>query len=448
MKQKIAFLLIVLFWIPGLSAQSIRYESSLAKAKQLSENEHKPLAILITVQQPVLTPAFVNFFSDKRVIDQYNNSFINYRIDLSNTSETEKLVQTYHVSRIPCLLFLDAKGGILFSEPLLLTRPELLLASADKALKMAKEKSIIDFDNEYANGQTGNDFLKSYILKREKAGIRNNAALIEKYVQGLKVADLNDYSEVLFILKAGPVINNAAFKLSLLNKNVYDSVFKNEPLAIRQAINNSIIGNSMLRAIDDKDRDLAFAIANYTRSTWKSNYQEGLKQSELQYIQYYWGAKDTLQYLRQASSYYDSYYMRLTVDSIQKIDALKIITARERAEIGQETDDSERNGTKIISYSLDSNRYALELNNAAWNFYLVAGSRMEYLTKAMLWSKRSIELQPKPAYYDTYAHLLYKLKFYETAESIQKQAVELAQTNKESPEKYEEELRKIKTRKL
>jgi hypothetical protein len=448
MKQKIAFLLIILFWMPGLSAQQVRYASSLEKAKQLSENEQKPLAILLTVRQPVSNPASVNFFSDKRVIDQYNNNFINYRIDLSDTSDVQKIVQTYHVSRFPSLLFLDAKGGILFSEPLPLPRPELLSASADKALKMAKEKSIVDFDNEYANGKTGNDFLKSYILKRENAGIRNNAALIEEYAKGLKVSDLNDYREVLFILKAGPVINGVAYKLSLLNKDVYDSIFKKEPLAIRKAINDAIIGNSMQRAIDDKNRDLAFAIANYTRSTWKSNYKEGQKQSELKYIQYYWGIKDTLQYLQRAGIYYDFNYMQLTVDSIRKIDASKIIAVRESAEMGQETGYSERNGTKIIGYSLATDQYASELNNAAWKFYLIAGNREEHLIKAMLWSKRSIELQPKPAYYDTYAHLLYKLQLYETAESVQKQAVDLAKANKEPQDKYEEELRKIKARVL
>lgn len=434
--------------MPALSAQQIRYESSMEKANQLAKNEQKPLAILITVRQPVAKLSFLNFFSDKRVIDQFNTHFINYKIDLSDASDAEKLVQTYHVNRFPCLLYLDAKGGVLFSDPLLLPRPELLLASADKALKMAKEKSIVDFDNEYATGKVSNDFLKAYILKRENAGIHNNAALIEQYVKGLKVSDLNDYGEVLFILKAGPVINSNAYKLSLLNKETHDSIFNKEPLAIRQAINNTIIGNSMQRAIADKDRDLAFAIANYTRNTWRVNYQEGQKQYQLKLVQYYWGIKDTLSYLREASFYCDSYYMGLTVDSIRKIDALNFSTLKENAEMEPEAGYSERNGTKIIRYSLVSDRYASELNNVAWNFYSIASNREVHLFKALLWSKRSIDIQPKPAYYDTYAHLLYRVKFFEMAESMQKQAVELAKTNKESPTKYEEELRKIKARVL
>jgi len=448
MKQKIVFLFIVLCCMPALSAQQIRYESSIEKASQLAKNQQKPLAILITVRQPAAKPSFLNLFIDRKVIDLFNTNFINYKIDLSDASEATKFVQTYNVNRFPCLLFLDAKGGVLFSDPLLLSRPDLLLASADKALKMAKEKSLVDFDNEYATGKVSNEFLKSYILKRENAGMRNNAALIEQYAKGLKVSDLNDYREVLFILKAGPVINSVAYKLSLLYQETYDSIFKKEPLTIRLAIDNAIIGNSMQRAIAYKDRNLAFAIANYTRNTWRSNNQEGQKQYQLKYIQYYWGIKDTLSYLRLANVYYDTYYMGLTVDSIRKIDALNLSTLKENVEIEHETGYSERNGTKIIRYFLTSERYASELNNAAWNFYSIAGNREEFLIKAMLWGKRSIDLQPKPAYYDTYAHLLYRLKFFEMAESVQKQAVELAKTNKESSEKYEEELRKIKARVL
>jgi len=66
----------------------------------------------------------------------------------------------------------------------------------------------------------------------------------------------------------------------------------------------------------------------------------------------------------------------------------------------------------------------------------------------MLWSKRSIELSPKSTFYDTYAHLLYKLKFYDEAESMQRIAVESGRAEKTDTKILEREYEKIKKRSL
>jgi hypothetical protein len=92
--------------------------------------------------------------------------------------------------------------------------------------------------------------------------------------------------------------------------------------------------------------------------------------------------------------------------------------------------------------------YAAELNNGAWNFYLMAADKDEYLIKAMQWSRRSIELSPKAAFYDTYAHLLYRLKLYDESESMQKKALELSGANKAEIKIFQEEYNKIKQRDL
>ena len=86
----------------------------------------------------------------------------------------------------------------------------------------------------------------------------------------------------------------------------------------------------------------------------------------------------------------------------------------------------------------------VELNNAAWRVYSWSKDK-NMLAKALLWSQQSIELAPKPEYYDTLAHLLYRLKFYNEAESMQLRAVELAPRSSTS---FQKELTKIKKRQL
>jgi hypothetical protein len=66
----------------------------------------------------------------------------------------------------------------------------------------------------------------------------------------------------------------------------------------------------------------------------------------------------------------------------------------------------------------------------------------------MMWSKRSIEYAPHAAFYNTYAHLLYKLKLFDEAERMQKNAIETAKAENRDTEHFEAEYKKMKSRTL
>jgi hypothetical protein len=446
MKLSINILFIAFFSLGSLQAQKINYESSFEKAKKLSSQQKKPLAILITIEPPVYTPNFMNGLNDEKVIEKFNSSFINYKADRADTLASGKIIKEYKIFRFPSFIFLDTKGGFMFTDIAFLSKPQPLMDIARRAIAAAKEKSLIEYDSAYAAGNNSIDFLKDYISKRERAGITGNDDLIEKYVFKLKVSDLYNYGEVLFILKAGPIADGNAYKLASLNKHLVDSIFKTEPLADRIAMNNATITNTMNSAIAGKSVSRAMAAANFTRSSWSNNPIEGQKNWILKLMQYYKAVKDTTKYLQQAAVFYEQYYMRLTVDSVRKRDSLNYITARNNArEIARiNINDTTIRRTFSFIYSKDS--YATELNNAAWIFYQMAFNKNDYLFKAMLWSRRSIELSPKPAFFDTYAHLLYKLKFFDEAESMQRKAVELAKADKIDTKLFQAEYEKIKKR--
>jgi hypothetical protein len=103
---------------------------------------------------------------------------------------------------------------------------------------------------------------------------------------------------------------------------------------------------------------------------------------------------------------------------------------------------------RTISFLYSKDSYATELNNAAWTFYQMAANKNDYLFKAMLWSRRALELSAKPAFYDTYAHLLYRLKFFDEAEGMQRKAIESAKADKTDTKRFQEEYEKIKKKTL
>jgi len=448
MKLSLSILFITIFCLGPIQAQKINYQASFEKAKSLAIQQKRPLAILITIEPPVYSPNFLNGLNDEKVIEKFNSSFINYKADRSDTAASGKIIKEYKIFRFPSFIFLDAKGGFMFTEIAFLSRPQPLMDIAERAIAATKEKSLVEYDSSYASGNYSTVFLKDYILRREKAGITNNAELIEKYVFGLKVSDLYNYDDVLFILKAGPIADGNAYKLASLNRQLIDSIFKTEPLADRIAMNNATITNTMNSAIANKSISRAMAAANFTRSTWVSNSLEGQKNWSLKMMQYYKGVKDTTKYLQQASGFYEQYCMRLTVDSVRKRDSLNYITAKKNAREISRTSINDTTTRRAFSFSYTKDSYATELNNAAWTFYQMAVNKNDYLLKAMLWSRRALELSEKPAFYDTYAHLLYRLKFFDEAESMQRKAIELGKAYKIDTKLSQEEYEKIRKKTL
>ena len=103
---------------------------------------------------------------------------------------------------------------------------------------------------------------------------------------------------------------------------------------------------------------------------------------------------------------------------------------------------------RSFSFKYSKNAFSAELNNGAYGIYETGTQNPKYLTNALLWSKRSIELDPQAAFYDTLAHLLYRLGFYSEALATQEKAVELARSTKQPYKHLQDELVKIKNKTL
>ncbi|MEO6734134.1 MAG: hypothetical protein ABIN01_23130 [Ferruginibacter sp.] len=447
MKKCTLLLAALLFCFVASWSQKINYQKSFEEAKRLSLEQDKPMAILFTMQPPAYANNNLAVLTSPEVVATFNGSFINYKIARED-SASKRIIMQYRVTRFPSLVFLDSKGGLMFKDINVVPIPSHLVANVQQAIDANKEKSLIDFDKEYLSGNYDSNFLKEYINKRKMAGIRDNSELIEKYVDFLTIADLDNYSQVLYILQAGPVADGKAYRLAYTNKKIIDSIYKTEPLEIRTAINNGIIANTMNSAVINKNLTRAYAAANFARTSWGKSYQEGQKNYTLNMLRYYRAIKDTVNYLREASIFYDAYYMSVTADSLKRRDENNKEKAKNSALQRALSGVPEGGALKSFSYAYATENFANELNNAAWSFYDIGTKDGTYLTKAMLWSKRSIELNPISAYYDTLAHLLYRLGLFAEAESTQKKAVDLSKTEKRNMEDMQEALTKIKKRTL
>jgi len=324
-------------------------------------------------------------------------------------------------------------------------------------------RNLSYYNAEFRKGNRDSEFLKQFLRKRREIGQLVEPPLLDAYVKQLPVKAFSQGAEVQFVLENGPVLGSQAYQLTHTDNKQKDSLYRVLPLAQRIIINNLIIKNTMEQAIATKNVNLATQGANFARTTWSPNYQRGARAYESNMLTFYKSTKDTANYLRQAVSFYERYYMNVSADSAAKVSAAAK-AFRQRQAAGQPFSSVPRPATAADQARLQDPRvtrvvttmttsgpppsFITELNNGAWAIYQTGTHNREYLLRATLWSKRTIELDPAAYDYDTLAHLLYRLQFYDEAEAKQKQAIVYARQEKIPAHAYEQELEKMKKRQL
>ena len=450
--------------------QKLNSQNSFSKAAELASKKNVPILLIVTVpniQRPVTVQGvkidFSTALDDKEVIEKINENFIVYKTVISDTSVRSVLSRS-SVNTFPAYVFLHPNKDVFYKDFGNFGNKERYFSMIKMALSAEKEKSLSELERDYLANEKDYVLLKQLIDTRKKAGINTNADLIEQYINSLKPSDFNNYESVLYILEAGPYINGNAYKIAFTNRKITDSIYKTEPLQKRLAFNNQMINNTITEAIKKKNIAMAYSVANFTRGTWNSDFTRGGKAYDSQMMRYYLGIKDTANYMRTAMFHYDRYYMKIGADSIKKIEAKdreasiqrNMPTMISKANmLSKEKMDSlmKLPGSAKITQSLTavgstSTSFAMELNNAAWQYYLTGTDNINYLTKAMIWSRRSIELNPLSGYYDTLAHILYRMKFFEEAIKTEEDAIKKSKTEGRTTDALEVELKKMKARKI
>lgn len=444
--KKLSVLLVVLTCLSFCYGQEITYQKTLDDALTLAVKKNKPVFVLLSPPPFRNVPANASFASGidtKEIIDFYNKNFISYKAEVTD-SAAARIRNRFHITIYPAYIFLDTKGQLIYKGSGNAALPDKYLDMAKQALaRVASGKTISNYEQLHRTGSMTADQLKDYITLKEELELFDNAALIDEYVNFLTIKSFDDYDQVFFILKAGPYAYGKAYNLSHTNAKLIDSIYKKEPLAIRTAINNRITLNTRNEAITTKNINMAQNNSRFSGGTWGKNYREGGRVSSLEMIYYYKAIKDTSNYYRQASFLYDTYYMNISADSAKKlqkriVDNLRTpLSAKANVKPVTDTIGKSAGVSKVASFSQvvaisSSLDVANVLNNAAYEFYSSGTRNTNYLYKALIWSKRAIDLRPTAGYYDTMAHLMYRLDFYDDALLNQKKAIDMASAGQRS----------------
>lgn len=431
------------------SFAQLKSEPTYQKTLEVATAKNLPILVYIMPMHfPSVSPngkPVVNGMDKPEVVDFYSKNFVFFKAKYGDSSAIP-FVQKYKLTRFPALIFTDSKGYLLSKDFIGMSFPEPYLNSGKAALNKLKAGNTLgDYEAKYRGGQVDPIFLKEFIKHKQSLGINDNSALIEQYVNSLKISDLNSYAEVLFILKSGPFINGKAYTLIHTNRQLVDSIYKTEPLADRIAMNTVMRENTMNEAIRTKSNLMMNNLSGFVYNVYKATPKEASKQSLYTRIYYAKAIKDTAQFIAYATSYYDMYYMGIGADSIKRMEKraaeqrTKIMTENAKKSIaeikkfmpaGRVKDSISIRPAALSGEPVSVVAYTL--NNAAWDVYSLGIKNPNMLIKAMIWSRRAIELSSTASFYDTMAHIMYRLKFRDEALFNQEKAVALATTEKKT----------------
>jgi hypothetical protein len=382
--------------------------------------------------------------SEKILKEKYATNFVSTKAKVGDSLHLV-MVKKYRIRETMGSFYLDTEGNVLYKNgnttSSAISYSEWAVKSIENAAKTA---DFMVLEQTYKSGNRTPDFLEKYIttlrgLDREADGIMN------EYIGKMTVDSLASDRVIQFVFEEGMSLNAPAYKAicTLNSKRKIDSVWCAMPESKRNKIANKTINQTFRDAIRGKNRSLMFQLDSYTRNSYGKNYRKGQIEADLQFINYYRAIKDSATFFRH-SNYVAQTVLFHAMDSLKKWESID----REEA-FGKNFDMMEKR-------MFTPGQYPNLLNTLAW-YYYEATDKPEYLEKALIWSQRSMDIfkelksmgkTENPAYLDTYAHVLYKLKRFDEAVEWQTKAIEAQKMTNIKSDGYELERDKMINRKL
>lgn len=382
-------------------------------------------------------------FNSPLIREKFGLNFICFRTD-GSTGIGKELAEKLEVECLPSSVYLDTDENPMARFCGSTSMDRAYLEKAEEALTKNRERPMKSLAEAYDKGDRSSELMRTYIGRRREMGLSTNE-LLDEYVQHLPADSLRSGAVLRFIFEQGPVVGSKADSVFRLNYPRTDSLYKAVGWNKAVELNNLITNNSLKKAIREKNELFAYRTATFRQRTYQNDYKGGAAARDWVMLRYYRGVQDTLQYLSFASRYYDAQFMPAKVDSIQNLDDLEN-QRRMRGIMPSSPAGTKKPvmGSMAFMANPNTQRYVSALNQAAWEFYEMTRDPT-YLSKALEWSKRTLEYREDGSSMDTYAHLLYRLGRKQEALDWQEKAVKKEQErNSPLTTSLQESLRKMK----
>jgi thiol-disulfide isomerase/thioredoxin len=441
--KKFTFLILALTIAVKVFSQGIEFEHSawkdvLQKAKQLN----KPIFVdVFTSWCGPCKQMSTNIFPLKEVGDQYNASFVCFKID-AEKGEGPDIAKTYQVKAFPTYLFINPDGELFYTKLGSMPADEFLKV-ANQALEAFKDKEPLSvLEKAYPDKKSDKAFMVNYINKRKALNLETVPAL-DDYLSLLTPKEFLTKQNLEFVLDHldGLTLDSKTYTLLIENKSKAFEIVGQDKKPVFDNIVSYALYGSQQKAIKNKDEKLMQQIVEENQ---KLPDVTGKPTGEDLWLIYYKKTEQKDKYLKTYISYIDDNIMKLTKDEISKGDSLYYITI---------CNNIEKNRSKIPANQIESlklrnkhfysNQLGYKINEGAWYVFENVNDN-DLLKKAVIWAGRAVELSESKDgnIIDTYANLLYRTGNKEKAIQAETEALNIVEASKK--EDFEKTIEKMK----
>jgi thiol-disulfide isomerase/thioredoxin len=378
-------------------------------------------------------------FTESKVGDKFNTSFINYKIDAEKGEGTE-LAARFGVLAYPTYLFVSPEGELVYRSMGSMSADKFLI-EADKALEFARVYSpIAVMDREYQAGKRTPEFLYEY-LKRRNMSNADNTVLTDEYIKAINQSEYKTEKVLSVIAPNVNSIDSKAFDILVGSLSRFMNLTNQQQKSVLQGISKAKI-STLRKAIETRDKTLLEKLIDVV---YKTSYTpNGAKNEEKQFrLDFAKATKDGENY-KKIAVMETAILMKKNKADLQKE------TERMYEALKEKQLDETSTQYKMIYENLKdgaTKSTAYQLNEYAWGYVQMIESRKD-LEEALKWSARAIELVETPANLDTYANIQYKLGHKKEAIKTQKQAIKLAKKSHGNTGELDETLKNMKRNRL
>jgi thiol-disulfide isomerase/thioredoxin/cellobiose-specific phosphotransferase system component IIB len=354
-----------------VQAQGMQFfEGNWAQLKAEAKKQHK--AIFVDCYTSWCGPCKMmatKVFPEKSVGDFYNTSFVNYSLDMEK-GEGPQLSKEFNVRFYPTLLYFNSEGELMHRT-----------AGARPADMFVNEGRIALDPNQNLMGS----------IKRFQAGEKDTAFLMQ---------------------------------LLLMVRNVDDKVQEDAMSAFWKAVPESELMSSYnwlrCRELDNNINSPQYNyILNHKEAFIKKFGDEEVNKALFEKAAY------SIQHAAETKDEKLMLHAKAILDS-SHIDEIVKFAALGEMMYYKSTGEIKKFGKLVRIYAEKyAKNNADELNNIAFESYSNVNDK-ELLKDALKWSEESVKITKQYANMDTYAHILYKLGKKKEAETVAKEALDLA----------------------
>jgi hypothetical protein len=421
-----ALLLLFIFcFSPDAIGQPLQY-ANLSFSDALEKAKNTNQIVFIQLESDCLQ---CNSVADKGLsgneIGELFAKFVCIKIAYNTDDYQEVLAKYLIYPNFPSSLFVDSEGNYLSSinNSSTTNRNEYFKLAA-KAMANKENPPFKKYTEALSRKKHDKELLRQYITKLNEQNF-NVDGLIEKYIQEMTIRELDDETELAFLIRSCPIINSRTYQLIRQNAYLYNKVFESFPPEDRKMINQKIIAKSRSKAFRDKDRNYLLTVSNFLSGSYGKDVKEGNKASQKLQLDFFKETKDLRLYFISAKNYYSFFLEKLNMDSIRNAELNQTI---------QRPDGAIMKGGSLY-------QTGNQLNDIAFAIYELSNDK-EQLGFALKLSEKTLEYNV-PSFIDTYARILYRLGGKKDAIEWQQKAVSIGDSLHQPNDELKEVLIKM-----